>query len=298
MKTWVIFFFVFFYVTTSLFPANTDDDILGIVLSIKGNLIHSRQGKDEEIKPTTKIYPDSVIKLKQGEKLGKLQIGTADGPVTFKRFPVTFKKLTVVTLSDDQQKNYLASIGGFVLRGNQTNMVNSSPCMAWEINPLVLDENLIQQGFTLVISAGTSSVDTLTLKPLVFKCVDKIDPGAITYKLYNLETMEAVSEGKFKRTEKDFSLVFKEMALEPSIDYLLRAIIKSGTETTTWDLDFTVLSEMEISLIEEEIKQTINDTMNDFDKTIIRAGKYQYYNFKLRALSLLHEAGVDLDGLL
>ena len=115
-----IFFIIFimlFFLLSFIVYADDESDVIGIVFSVKGNLICKNAGTEEELKPGAKIYTSSLIQLVEGAGRGKIQIITSSGPVVYSRFPIVFNKTAFVSLSAKQQDNYIASIGGTVLTG-------------------------------------------------------------------------------------------------------------------------------------------------------------------------------------
>jgi hypothetical protein len=296
----IFFLFLLCALPVTLLSAQTvEKDVLGIVLSVKGELLHTRAGKTEAVKPSTLIFKDSVVSLKSGAKSGKIQIGTMDGPVTYKRFPCSFKSAAAVVLSRELYDNYMGSIGGVVLRSpDKSNFSLSLSCMQWELNPLLLTDDFMKDGFSLVIGNNEGSNENLSLNPLYVKLQENTIAKSVKYSLYDITSMESVQEGDFTATDHGFSLAFGALPFRPSGEYILKTFIETEDAVVNWDLTIEIYDQDSTAIVLKDAGPLLSGKKKDFDKAIVLAGVYRKYNLLLKSLQILKDAGIDLDGLL
>jgi hypothetical protein len=281
---------------------DNSQNVLGIVLSVKGELYHVHAGETRNLMPADQIYMDSVLQLKPGAKAAKVQIGTRDGLVVYKRFPVSFKALDLaVALSADQRNNYLAGIGGLVMKGPvpiEKSETAGEPVMEWQFAQLVVDKDLLEQSFTLILSKSEGSFENLSLNPLYFK----LSPGfggvkTITYNLIDYKTRSVLKTGAFSSGSAGFSLPFKGLGLKSSAYYQMKTHLTGEGISVDWDLYINVLGDEVKKKVADMAEPSLKKTDNELERKLILAGKYRIFSFELKALGLLKEAGIELDGL-
>jgi len=292
------------FLSGSLLGQAIDNEVVAIVFSVSGDLVLRNNGKESPAKQSDKIYKSSVIDLKPGTKGGKLQLGTLDGPVVYKKFPVKIASMKFAGLSEENQKVMLSSIGGTVLRSlTVTKSISvekpGEELFDWFMEIGVLDEKDVQKGFSIIISPDKSSKEILSLDPLYFRLNPSVRIKSADYSIVVDTTGVVASSGSWAFKNGEFGFSFKGLKYEFGVDYRVETIFTlSDDSKTEWDFIFTIYNETDIKSVEDEVQTGIAGKKNHFEKQIIRAGIYNGYNFKLKALGILRDAGVDLDGML
>jgi hypothetical protein len=301
IKTRLIFILisgVCLFLTGTLYGQSGNDEVVAVVFSVSGDLVLRNDGKDSPVKQSDKIYRSSVIDLRQGTKTGKLQLGTLDGPVVYKKFPVKIASTKLFGLTEENQKVLLASIGGTVLRSLPVGKPGEE-LFDWFTDIGVLDGKDVQKGFSLVISPDKSSRDNLSLNPLYFRLKPSVRIKSADYTIVVDTTGVLNSSGSWTLKNNDFVFSFKGFKYESGVDYRVETTFTfSDNSKTEWDFACTIYNEPDIKGVEDEAIAGLAGKESSFEKQIIRAGIFQGYNFKLKALGIMKEAGVDLDGML
>jgi hypothetical protein len=275
------------------------EEVVGVVLSVKGDLIQTCDNTKEELKPGTKIYKNSVITLSEGTQRGKLQIGSNSGPVVYTRFPVSFDKTTFMALSVEQQDNYISCIGGSVLRSK--GIKNETEIIEWYIAYLgALGENDLKEGFSLVFSKNKRSDENLIINPLYIKFKEGVKIQNASFNIINKDEKTIVCErAHYNQQGGDYTIQLHQITYEFGIAYAIEAVflLFDGRKEKV-RVTFYVYGDEEIAFIEEEAKEMFSEGMSDYEKNLIRAGRYRYYEMTLKAFEILKSIGVDLDGML
>lgn len=273
---------------------SSEDEVIGIVLTKKGDLFLERGDSAKSLDPGDKVYRDSVITLGSGR--GKVQIGSDAGPVIYSRFPVKFSDTTFTPLSAAKQDHYISCIGGTVLRSK------GLPMFDWFMNPLgALDEKDIKNGFSVVFSRNKDSSVSLILDPLYFKIKDDTQIKSINGKLINKEEDNRVELDSIviEKKNKDWIIAFDQYNYEYSVLYAVKTSITHMNDVQeNIEISFYVYGKEEIEFIEAEAAELFSPDETDFGKAIIRAGRYRYYEMHLKGMSILKEAGIDIEGML
>jgi hypothetical protein len=309
-----IFIFIILFIHSFLF-SETEDDVIGIVFSIKGTLVLEREGKKENIEPGVMIYKTSLIRLAEATKRGKIQIITSEGPVVYSRFPITFQNTAFAILSDKQQENYIASIGGTVVRDRaggggdkflsdngfiSEEISSGDKIFEWYMDLKVLDSREIKEGFTLVMSKDKSSLENLSLNPLYFKLCDDVEVQHISFEVMEDKTFTTVYEsGEPKKKDGDFVYLFDCFKYTCNTPYLVVATITfSDGNTDYWEFSYTIAGMETINRIEEEASRKCSGDESDFEKMLIRAHMYREYDMELTYLRILKDCNLDIEHLM
>ncbi|MBN2532291.1 MAG: DUF4384 domain-containing protein [Spirochaetales bacterium] len=119
-----VFCFVLLF---SVHAAGEENPVIGIVLSVSGNIVQQVDNNTFELEKGSRIIRAGSLELSQTGQRGRILIGTDAGPVLYTRFPVPIGDTAKAPLSDELIANYLACTGGSVLtaKGLET-MENAS----------------------------------------------------------------------------------------------------------------------------------------------------------------------------
>jgi hypothetical protein len=294
----IIFCTILICIVAGLLSADSKENTIGVVLSLSGDLVLQSDGGEKTLAPRDLLSGTSIIALKKGAKTGKVQIGTIDGPIVFKKFPVKLGSANLKAIPDDLKDNYIASIGGTVLRGGHNKEIIG--LFDWSIQNIgALDAKEIEKGLDIIVSSTKSSKENFSLNPIYFKLEPGVEIKSATCDV--VEDTTGVRHGEGKWLSKDGELLFRidPTKYEPGVDYSVRTQfkLKDGSDAQ-WSLGFTIFGNEDVSYVEDEIGKALSGKERDFEKKIIRAGKYQNYNFKLKALGILKDAGIEIDGML
>jgi len=297
MKRNAIYAFIIVFSVFSLLPSpGVEEEVIGIVLTIKGNLVQKRNDSVNAIFPGDKIYKESVIELEEGSSRAKIQIGSESGPVIYTRFPVKFDKTNFNQLSPDQQDNYIACIGGTILTSRSVTLFN------WFMNNLgALEEKDIKSGFSVVFSKNKNSKESLILDPLYFRLKDDVNIKAVTAKLINKDENNRVEAASLviEKKSQDWIIPLDQFEYEYAVEYAVKAtVIYMNNKQENTEFSFYVYGAEEIAYIETEARELYSEDVTSFQKAVIRAGRYRYYEMHLKGMSILKEAGIDIDGML
>lgn len=314
-KSLYIFVVLFLLCQSLSLYTETEPGVMGIVFSVKGTIIIKNNDQEEVLKPGEKIYQTSSIHLAPGTKKGKIQLLTSQGPVIYSRFPVTFEKNMFASLSNTQQDNYIASIGGTVLsgRGAEGNKVFlgeeddigdscgfGTELFEWKTNIGVLTEKNIKDGFSLVLSKTKNSKENASLFPLYFKIKEQIDIKEISFEIIKDNTFVTVYEkGFFKKIDDGLLFVFDCFQYEVDTPYIVEiAVTVSGDDTDYFEFGYVVAGNNKVKEIESEISRRYSGKESDFEKDLIKSRVYWEYNMKLNALAILKSLELDIEDLL
>lgn len=302
--------FILFFILSFILSADTESEVIGIIFSVKGDVILKTAEGEEECEPGIKVYKESVIILAEGSRRGKIQIITSRGPVVYSRFPVKFKESTFASLSVKQQDNFIASIGGTVLSGRASDAeddfldddIDEDSSVAdtlfdWHMEPGVLAREDIEKGFTLVLSREKSSKENLSLHPLYFKFRESIQFTDISFEIMKDNTFATVYEnGKFSKSGNDLVFSFDCFAYEDDTPYIVEVVITfSGDYIDYWEFGYTIAGKKKIAEIEAEASRQYAGIESDFEKDLIRANVFRKYNMKLKAMQILANLGLDIE---
>ncbi|MBN2442319.1 MAG: hypothetical protein JXJ04_13275 [Spirochaetales bacterium] len=291
-----IFISAFISIITLCTIVSETDDVIGIVLTIKGNLVQEQGDTVSTISPGDKVYKDSVIRLEDDKGRAKVQIGSDSGPVIYTRFPVKFATTSFASLSPGEQDNYISCIGGTVLKSRSVNLFD------WFMKNLgAIGESDIKNGFSVVFSKTKNSEENLSLDPLYFKLKDDIRIKSITGTLINKDENNRVESETLKIEKKgsDWKIAFDQYPYEYAIEYAIKtSVIYMDDKTEIFEFSFYVYGKEEIDYIEAEAKELFTPGESEFKKAIIRAGHYRNYEMHIKGMEILKEAGVDIEGLL
>jgi hypothetical protein len=287
-------FILFFLILSPL--AGSEDDVIGIVLTIKGNLVQERGEEATPLISGDKVYRDSIIKLEQNSGRGKIQIGSNSGPVIYTRFPVKFTQTSFTPLSEAKQDHYISCVGGTVLTSRSVTLFD------WFMKNLgALDEMDIKNGFSVVFSRNKNSSKSLLLDPLSFKIKDDVQIKSITGTLINKDedgriVLDTIT---IRRTGNDWTIPLDQYDYEYAVEYAIKTTITHmNNKEEIFEFTFYVYGEEEIDFIEAEAGELVTGGETDFEKAVIRAGRYRYYEMHLKGMRILKEAGIDIDGML
>ena len=212
------------------------------------------------------------------------------------RFPVKFDKTNFVQLSPDRQDNYIACIGGTVLTSRSVTLFD------WFMNNLgALDEKDIKNGFSVVFSKNKNSKESLILDPVYFKLKDNVNIKAVTAKLINKDENNKVEAASLviEKKSQDWVIVLDQFEYEYAVEYAVKTtVIYMNNKQENTEFSFYVYGAEEIAYIEAEAKEMYTEDESSFQKAIIRAGRYRYYEMHLKGMNILKEAGIDIEGML
>ncbi|MBN2536069.1 MAG: hypothetical protein JXB88_24525 [Spirochaetales bacterium] len=275
---------------------SSEDEVIGIVLTFKGNLILDRGDSTKTLIPGDRVYRDSLIKLEEETGRGKVQIGSDAGPVIYTRFPVNFKTTSFKPIPPEKQDNYISCVGGTVLTSRSLTLFD------WFMNTLgALDKKDIGNGFSVVLSKNKNSSENLSLDPLYFRIKDDVQIQSISGKLVNKDEDSRVEVDAMviEKKNKDWIIALDQYDYEYAVEYAVKATITlMNNKKENFEFSFYVYGEEEIKFIEAEAEELYPLDNTDFGKAIIRAGRYRYYEMHLKGMSILKEAGIDIDGML
>jgi hypothetical protein len=295
MVLWLLVLFTAFFSVHNVLA----EEVIGVVLSVKGDLIQTNGNTKEEVKPGTKIYKNSVITLPEGVKRGKLQIGSNSGPIVYTRFPVSFDRTTFIALSAEQQDNYISCIGGSVLRSK--GITNDTEIIEWYIAYLgALGEKDLKEGFSLVFSNNKRSDENLIVNPLYVRFKEGVAIQSASFNIINKDEKTIVCEkAHYDKQGGDYAIQFDQIAYDYGVAYAIEAVFElfDGRKEKV-EVTFYVYGDEEIAFIEEEARGMFSEGMSDYEKDLVRAGRYRYYEMTLKAFEILKSIGVDLDGML
>lgn len=289
-----IIIILFIFILCTIY--SSDDDVIGIVLTTRGNLVLERGDTTTPLVPGNKVYRDSIIKLDQGSGRGKIQIGSNSGPVIYSRFPVKFTMTAFTPLSTAKQDHYISCIGGTVLTSRSVNLFD------WFMSTLgALDEEEIKNGFSVAFSKNKNSSISLTLDPIYFKIKDDVRIKSISGKLINKDEDNKVELDSIRIEKKnnDWIIILDQYDYEYAVEYAIKtSVTHMNNKSENFEFSFYVYGDKEIDYIETEVHEMTDDGETDFGKAIIRAGRYRYYEMHVKGLRILKEAGIDIDGML
>ena len=283
-------------VTAVSFSGYTDDQIIGVVLSVKGKLLLAEGEETRELLAGDAVRKTTSIELAEGERRAKVQIGSHAGPIVYTRFPVTFDISTLQGLSREQEENYIACLGGTPLRSKTP----SRSALAWKLDMLgAIHEESIEAGFSVVMSPEKSSSENLSLDPVYFRMVEGLGVKKVTFSLQNNDLGKTVvKEKQLERQNDGFVFSFASLPLNHETEYQvnLTFVLKDGAKISEFFV-FFVYGDAEINFIEEEAAFLLSGDENDFEKGLIRAGTYRNYAMHLKALAILKDIGIDIEGM-
>jgi hypothetical protein len=275
------FIFIILFLHSFLF-SETEADVIGIVFSVKGTLMLEHAGKRVNIEPGLKIYKTSLIRPGEGGGKCSIQIITSGGPVMYSRFPITFKDTTFPSLSERQQKNFIASIGGTVLHdraagGGDKNLSDElfitgesssgDRFFEWYTDIKVLHGRDIKDGFNLVLSKDKSSLENMSLNPLYFKILGDLEVRTVSFEVMEDNTFETVYESEeIKNREGDF--VFSFDCFEYTVDNpynVVATITFSDGNKDYWEFSYTIAGMETIQSIEDEAGRRCIGDESDFE---------------------------------
>ena len=293
------------------------DSIVGVVMAVKGNLVHTYQEYGEAVKeplePGAYLFESSEVSSESGRG-SYFQLGSSNDLVRYSRFPMTFQNESLSPMSEEKAALLLRSIGGKALRGKgaggRASDMASEP-MDWAVASLrpedlfewstgleTIEKGWIDAGFALVLSEEKSTKENLSLNPLYFKLLPEVDIDQIEYTVYDPD-LTIVEEGAFARQGSDWSLRFDTFSLKTTTIYDVQCLITFEDGTSgEWNFQFRVFGEREKEYIEDKAQQQIEPGSSPFMKGMTRAAMYQKYGMKLTAYQIMKDLGVSLDGLL
>ncbi len=275
--------------------ADNEEDAIGVVLSVSGDVVLQSAGNEQQLLPSALLAKSHVIALRKGAKTGKVQIGTIDGPIVFRKFPIRLDSLDIKVMPGDMRENYMASIGGTVLRGRQ----KEADIFDWSMDLGALDARDVEKGFYLAVSRTKSSAVNLSLNPVYFKLDAGVKVKSGTYEILVDTTGVSLYKGSWTEKAGDLALMLDTIKYESGVDYRVRNVfVLEDGERAEWNFKYTIFSKEDIGIVEEEIAGLLKGDEREFAKKLLAAGKYMSYNFKLKALSLLKDAGIDIEGML
>ncbi|MBN2536462.1 MAG: hypothetical protein JXB88_26495 [Spirochaetales bacterium] len=306
---------LFFLLYCILLYAEAEPDVIGIVFSVKGDFILKNPDGEEKLMPGLRVRKGSEIQLAKGSGRGKIQIITSQGPVVYSRFPVLLKETGFTALSDKQQDNYIASIGGTVLTGRassaeknfikdedeiimETSLANT--LFDWHMELGVLAKEDIENGFTLVLGKEKSSKENLSLQPLYFRFQNTIDFTNISFEIMKDNTFTTVyKNGKFTRSGSDYVFSFDCFEYETDTPYIVDVIIEfSDDDEEYWEFGYSIAGTAKLKEIETEISRECAGAGSDFEKGLIKVKVYRKYNMTLKAMQILSTLGLDIEDIL
>ena len=293
------------------------DSIVGVVMAVKGNLVHTYQEYGEAVEEPLEPGPIYSSQVKSVPKAAGGLISSS-GPVTslvrYSRFPMTFQSESLSPMSEEEAALLLRSIGGKALRGkgagSRASDMTSEP-MDWAVASLrpedlfewstgleTIEKGWIDAGFALLLSEEKSTKENLSLNPLYFKLLPELDIDQIEYTVYDPD-LTILEEGTFLRQGSDWSLRFDTFPLKTTTIYDVQCLITFGDGTSgEWNFQFRVFGKREKQYIEDKAREQIEPGSSLFMKGMTRAAMYQKYGMKLTAYQIMKDLGVSLDGLL
>jgi hypothetical protein len=213
----------------------------------------------------------------------------------YKRFPVKLDSANLKMMADDLRQNYIASIGGAVLRsGNK-----EAGIFDWSTDIGALDATDLKKGFSVVVSRNKSSASGSSLDPLYFKLMPWVRIKSGVYEILADTTGVNLAKGAWTNKDGDFALALDALDFESGVDYrVINTFVLADGSKETWNFVYTVYAAEDMQIVTDEISSMLKADQKEFEKQLIRAAKYQGYNFKLKALGILKDAGVDIEGML
>jgi hypothetical protein len=269
---------------------------VGVVMSVKGDLMRTGSGKpDKKVVPGLLLFPESKI-VKAAEGRGQeLQIATADDMKTYRIFPVSLTDETLKEISEQKLQNYVAAIGGAVLRGDAEGG-NAGELFDW-----YCDVGTIEVGRRLVLSEKVSSLETKNLEPLSFKLKKGTALRETSYSILVDDSGKLQMEGgTFTKTNEGWTFAFPGFdKAKDGVAYRVECRSKTveGLEVR-WSFTFRILDKERFKAIETAVAKRQSGCDTPFDKAMARAAVYKEEGLNLKALQVLEDAGVDLGGVL
>lgn len=287
------------FLGTILSPVCRADEgpTVAIVLSVNGDLLVACKpgGVKTELKPAVTLTKSCVITAKKGGKSPKLQIGTIDGPIVFRKFPVRIESIGLKAIPEDLSENYIASIGGSVLRGADVRL-HGTHVFEWYTSVGALDDADVKNGFAIVMSPTRNSKTDRSLDPLCFRLKPGITITEARYAVIVDTTGVLFAEGEWPKKDGEFVFAFRSIPSVYGVDYRVETVLtlKDGSEAE-WSFVYTVYGPEDIASVEEEAHSLYAEKDRDFERKLKRAGKYQGYNFRIKALAILKSANIDIE---
>ncbi|MBN1696812.1 MAG: hypothetical protein JW881_04805 [Spirochaetales bacterium] len=279
--------------------ADDSEGIIGIVLSVRGELVQTYGGTAAPVKPGGKVYKKSVIALAEGEKRGKVQVGLNSGPVVYTRFPVSFEKSAFDEINPELKDNYISCIGGTVLRSK--GIENETKILEWYMPYLgAIGAGELKGGFSLAFGKTYRSDESLVIDPLYFKFRQGVSIQNASFAIVNKETEKTECEAaSFEKQGGDYTVRLDQIVYGYGVEYAIVADFRlfDGTSEKV-EITYYVYGDEEIAFIEEEVVGMFGEGTSDYEKALIRAGRYRYYEMNIKALLILKSIGIDLDGML
>ncbi len=279
--------------------AFTEDQVVGIVSRLQGRLMHRLGGKVTELQRMDYILRDSTIELTEGSKGGLVEILTATGPLRYSRFPVAgFVRLT--GLSDVMQDQYRTALGGKVLvtRGG-LRLKSRADIFDWSMEIGALDGRDLEQNLYLVLGTTQDSRALGAFAPLFFKLKDGIELTEARFIIEDQTLGFVEQEGEYDRRGEQWIFRFDNFEYESNVSYVVKNLFSlSDGSQAQWDFTYRIFSREDMEFVEEEIEDSLEKDMNDFQRSMVRAAVYQTYRLKLSSIKTLKDAGVDIEWML
>jgi hypothetical protein len=279
--------------------AIAEDQVVGIVSRFQGKLMHRLGGKITELQRMDYISRDSRIELAEGSKRGLVEILTATGPVRYSRFPVTgFLRLT--GLSDVMQDQYRTALGGKVLVTRGAFKLRSrADLFDWSMEVGTLDGRDLGQDLYLVLSTTQDSRAIGTFAPLYFKLKDGLEITDARFIIEDQSLGFVEKEGEYEKRGDQWIYRFDNFEYESNVSYVVKNLFSlSDGSQAQWNFTYRIFSREDMEFVEQEVKDSLDGELNDFQKAMVRAAVYQTYKLKLSSIKTLKAEGVDVDGML
>ena len=283
-------------------------EVLGIVFTIKGTIVHETPDLSSRLQAGDRVYRESTLTTGSGERRAKVQLFTAAGAVIYTRFPVTFHSETFAVLSKGQQENFISSVGGTVLSERADKIAEEltpfqegygEEIFLWHVpSPILVTQEQIDDGFSLVFSTETSSAENGSANPLTFR-LRKNDIIRAEVDIIDGQSFSVITEGKVLPKRKDgFHFIFSSFPLQTD---RLRTVIVCFTSSTEserfWEFDFTVAGAETIAFMEEVIAEKTARAESDFERKLLTASYCLETGLVFRALRIYMDMGIDIEDL-
>ena len=281
-------------------PVFGQNEVIGVVSNLKGNLIHKLGNREQKLETSFKIYSNSIIQLEENSGTGLLEIITASGPIQYSRFPVSgfvqFQELNIAL-----QDNYITALGGEVLglRGDEEKeLTNNDEYFEWFTELGSLEENQAANGLLLFFSNNKSTKENLCSNPIYFKLNEDINIIDVQYKILKKTEGLSIAKGKFINHEEGLAFSFNSFAYETDTEYLVECYLTlSNGDMINWEFVFTLAGEEYIESIEKKYESSLTGSETEFQKEIIRASVFQSNGMKIKALDILVSQGISPDNI-
>jgi hypothetical protein len=296
-----LFCFIAIVFLSQGYAAGLNPEYVGCINYVKGNLMHTHDGSKVQAARGMVIYKDSVIDYapEYTKRDGKVQIICKNGgknPITV--FPASFNKSSVATVSARELKELGKYIGGNLVLSSK----HGDPLFEWYCNIKALDEEFAGD-FTIIISKTQSSVDTGSVKPLVFKVNPGVVISAIECSLWEADDygkkIKNIATVEWKSEKDDWMLDFSKLPSDKNKLYVLETgFIDNNDRRTVKEFIYKIIDKTQLQAIQNEALRGITGDKTEFKKKNALIQNYEAYDLILPSIEKRKNEGLIVNGLL